>query len=118
MERGCAAPRAIGKPLEIAGKPAGHTTVGGDNEFPSETWFYCNGHWWLNRDRAAPPPTTRSKPVRTKPFTVYQPVPGQNPRPLFTVHAYSLEQARALVAAKVAGETIVVGPVSLDGASR
>ena len=45
-----------------------------------------------------------------KPFTVFQPVPGQNPKPLFTVHAYSLEQARALVAAKVAGETIVVAP--------
>ena len=52
-----------------------------------------------------------------KPFTVFQPVPGQNPKPLFTVHAYSLEQARALVAAKVAGETIVVA-VSLDGAGR
>jgi hypothetical protein len=55
--------------------------------------------------------------MRTKPFTVYQPVPGQNPKPLFTVHAYSLEQARALVTAKVAGETIVVGPVK-DGAGR
>ena len=43
-----------------------------------------------------------------KPFTVYQPIPGQNPKPLFTIHAYSLEQARAIVAAKVAGETIVV----------
>ena len=52
-----------------------------------------------------------------KPFTVFQPVPGQTPRPLFIVHAYSIEQARALVAAKVAGETIVVGPVT-DGASR
>jgi hypothetical protein len=51
----------------------------------------------------------------------------QNGKPLFTVHAYSLEQARALVAAKIAGETIVVA-VSLartsavceplDGASR
>ena len=57
--------------------------------------------------------------MRTKPFTVYQPVPGQtSPQPLFIIHAYSIEQARALVAAKVAGETIVVGPVSLDGASR
>jgi hypothetical protein len=55
--------------------------------------------------------------MRTKPFTVYQTIPGQNPKPLFVVHAYSLEQARALVAAKVAGETIVVGPVS-SGASR
>ena len=43
-----------------------------------------------------------------KPFTVFQPIPGQNPKPLFTVHAYSPEQARAFVAAKVAGETIVV----------
>jgi hypothetical protein len=50
-----------------------------------------------------------------KPFTVFQSIPGQNPKPLFTVHAYSAEQARALVAAKVAGETIVV---ALDGARR
>ena len=62
-----------------------------------------------------------------KPFTVYQPIPGQNPKPLFTVHAYSLAQARAIVAAKVAGETIVVAvslrPTStlwaaFDGAAR
>jgi hypothetical protein len=52
-------------------------------------------------------------------FTVYQSTPGQNfPKPLFVIHAYSLEQARALVAAKVAGETIVVGTVSQGGASR
>jgi len=57
--------------------------------------------------------------VRTKPFTVYQPIPGQtSPQPLFVIHAYSIEQARALVAAKVAGETIIVGPVSQNGASR
>jgi hypothetical protein len=50
---------------------------------------------------------------------VFQPIPGQNfPKPLFVIHAYSLEQARALAASKVAGETIVVGPVSRDGASR
>ena len=58
-----------------------------------------------------------------QPFVVIQ-----NAKPLFTVHAYSLAQARAIVAAKVAGETIVVGPVSLrhtstlcvalDGASQ
>jgi hypothetical protein len=62
----------------------------------------------------------RSKLVRSpKPFTVFQPIPGQNfPKPLFVIHAYSLEQARALVAPKVAGETIVVGPVWLDGASQ
>ena len=54
-----------------------------------------------------------------KPFTVFQPTPGQNAKPLFTVHAYSLEQACAIVAAKVAGETtIVVGPVSMKGASQ
>jgi hypothetical protein len=53
-----------------------------------------------------------------QPFTVYQPTPGQTfPKPLFTAYAYSLEQARALVAAKIAGETIVL-PISLDGASR
>jgi hypothetical protein len=53
-----------------------------------------------------------------RPFTVFQPIPGQNMRPLFVIHAYSIEQARAIVAARVAGETIVVGPVSLDGASQ
>jgi hypothetical protein len=47
-----------------------------------------------------------------KPFTVYQ-----DAKPILTVYAYSIEQARALVAAKVAGETIV-RPVSRDGASR
>jgi hypothetical protein len=66
--------------------------------------------------------------MRTKPFTVHQTIPGQNPKPLFVVHAYSLEQARALVTAKVAGEIIVVAvslrrqtsplSVSFDGASR
>jgi hypothetical protein len=50
-----------------------------------------------------------------KPFTVFQQQPGQNPQPLFTAYAYSLEQARALIAAKVAGEVIVV---ALDGAAR
>ena len=52
-----------------------------------------------------------------KPFAVFQPVPSQGPKPLFVIHAYSLEQARTLVAAKVAGETIVF-PVTRDGASR
>jgi hypothetical protein len=37
------------------------------------------------------------------------------PKPLFVIYAYSLEQARSLVAAKVAGEVIVV---ALDGAAR
>ena len=53
-----------------------------------------------------------------KPFTVLQPTPGQNAKPLFTVYAYSLEQARAIAEARVAGETIVVGPISRDGAGR
>ncbi|WP_152535715.1 hypothetical protein [Bradyrhizobium sp. Ai1a-2] len=51
-----------------------------------------------------------------KPFTVLQPIAGENPKPLFILHAYSLEQARAIAASKVAGETIVVGPVPRDGA--
>ena len=50
-----------------------------------------------------------------QPFTVYQSTPGQTfPKPLFTIHAYSIEQARAIVAAKVAGETIVVA-IKRDG---
>jgi hypothetical protein len=52
-----------------------------------------------------------------KPFTVFQRIPGETPKPLFVIHAYSLEQARALVAAKVAGAVIVVA-VSQSGASR
>ena len=48
-----------------------------------------------------------------RPFTVIQ-----NAKPIFTVYARSIEQARAIVATRIAGETIVVGPVSLDGASR
>ena len=48
----------------------------------------------------------------TKPFTVIQ-----NGMPMFTIHCYSAEQARALVAAKVAGETIVVA-VSLKSAEN
>jgi hypothetical protein len=48
-----------------------------------------------------------------QPFTVYQSTPGQNfPTFLFVVHARSLAQAKAIVAAKVAGETIIGGPVS------
>ena len=46
-----------------------------------------------------------------KPFVVIQ-----NGKLIFTVYAYSLEQARAIVAAKVAGETIVVG-VATHGTS-
>jgi len=45
-----------------------------------------------------------------KPFTVIQ-----NGKPIFTVCAYSAEQARAFVAAKVAGAATVV---AAKGASR
>ena len=53
-----------------------------------------------------------------KPFMLFGRSPARPAKPLFTVHAYSLEQARAIVAAKVAGETIVIGPVARDGGSR
>jgi hypothetical protein len=76
--------------------------------------FYCDRFRWLNVEARefARASTGASKMRKPKPFTVFQPVPGQTfPKPLFVIHAYSLAQARALVAAKVAGETIVVGPV-------
>ena len=66
-------------------------------------------------------PQEQAKCETRNPTRSFNRYPGQNfPRFLFTVHARSLEQARAsLVAAKrIAGETIVVGPVSLDGASQ
>ena len=73
--------------------------------------FYCKRLRWLNgRDTNQPQEQAMRNP---RPFVVIQ-----NAKPLFTVYAYSLEQARALVAAKITGETIVVvGPVS-SGASR
>ncbi|MBR1366546.1 MULTISPECIES: hypothetical protein [Bradyrhizobium] len=50
------------------------------------------------------------------PFSVFQTTPGQNfPKPLFGLHAYSLEQARE---AKVAGETIVVAVALRKGRER
>ena len=55
--------------------------------------------------------------MRTKPFTVFQQIPGQSPQPLFVIHARSLAAARAVVAAMIAGKTIVL-PVSRDGAAR
>ena len=68
--------------------------------------------WWLIEETA----TAQEQAMRTpKPFTVLRPIPGQHAKPLFVIHAYSLEQARALVAAKVAGETIVVAQ---GGAAR
>ncbi|MBA4033196.1 MAG: hypothetical protein C0480_01130 [Bradyrhizobium sp.] len=41
--------------------------------------------------------------MHTKPFAVIQ-----RGTILFTVHAYSLDQAKAIVAARVVGETVVV----------
>jgi hypothetical protein len=77
--------------------------------FEPKTWFYCTPGGWL----ASGSNTNRSKPMRTtKPFLVIQ-----NGKPIFTVYAYTEQQVRALVAAKVAGETIVIA-VALDGASR
>jgi hypothetical protein len=80
--------------------------------------FYCERLQWLNlKARASSGLQPEQATMRTKPCSVLQSVPGQNPKPLFTVHAYSLEQARAIAAAKVAGETIVVA-VTCAGASR
>jgi hypothetical protein len=87
-----------------------------DNEFFSENNVLLHA-------ASVPEPSDTNRPqeqaMRTpQPFTIYQSTPGQTfPTPLFTVHAYSLEQAREIAAAKVAGETIVL-PVSPDGAGR
>jgi hypothetical protein len=84
----------------------------GDNDFPSENLVL------LQRPLVAEPEqdgTAAHNPEQAmrnpQPFVVIQ-----NAKPLFTVYAYSLVQARELVAAKVPGETIVL-PVS-SGASR
>jgi hypothetical protein len=94
--------------------------------FGAKTWFYCIGHWWLEPGQGG---TAVRSPGASpgKPETLHRFPAGPRSRPeaAFTVYAYSLEQARALVAAKVAGETIVVAQiaqvgqfVSRDGASR
>jgi hypothetical protein len=84
-----------------------------DNEFSSKNNVLLHAPLVAERSDHQP---DRSKPVQNpKPYAVLQPVPGQTAKPLFTVYAYSLEQARAQVAAKVAGKTIVV---ALDGAGR
>ena len=80
--------------------------------------FYCDPFRWLNLKARGSPELQPEQAMRNpKPFTVYQPIPGQSPKPLFTIHAYSAEQARAIVAAKVAGEVIVVA-VTRDGAAQ
>ena len=50
-----------------------------------------------------------------KPFAILR--PGQNPTPLFVIYARSIEAARAVAAAMIAGETIVL-PVTREGAGR
>ena len=97
--------------------PATGATVGGDNDFPIENLVLLHpplvaepGH----KDGTAAHNPGASQMRDPKPFTS----PARPAKPLFTVHAYSLEQARAIVAAKVAGETIVIGPVARDGGSR
>jgi hypothetical protein len=53
--------------------------------------------------------------MQTKPFIVFQPTPGRtSPKPLFVVHCYDLDQARAIVTARVVGKTIVVDAAALD----
>jgi hypothetical protein len=52
-----------------------------------------------------------------QPFAVYQTIPGQSAKPLFTIRAYSLEQARAIAAAMIAGDTIVL-PAAPAGARQ
>ena len=88
-----------------------------ENEFSSENNVLLHAPVVAERSNTNRPQEQAMR--NPQPFTVYQSIPGRNfPKPLFVIHAYSLEQARALVAAKVAGETIVVGPVSHDGARR
>jgi hypothetical protein len=69
---------------------------------------------WLKRaqDGTRRPQPGASQMRDPRPFVVIQ-----NAKLIFTVYARSLEQAQAIVAAKVAGETIVVA-VPRDGAAR
>jgi hypothetical protein len=84
--------------------------------------FYCERFLWLKLEARMLRPGFQpgASHMRTKSFTVIQ-----NGKPIFIVHAYSLDQARALVATKVAGEAIVVAQTKLsswdlcfDGAAR
>ena len=71
-----AGPRGTGKPLQIAGWRAGHTTVGGDN---------CTRLRWLNRDRTAPPPTTPEQ-ASAKPETLHGLSDDTRPEPETAFH--------------------------------
>lgn len=82
--------------------------------FRVKTMFYCDRLRWLNVEARGSPELPQEQAMRNpQPFVVIQ-----NAKPIFTVHAYSLEQARALVAAKIAGETIVLGPLLRNGADQ
>jgi hypothetical protein len=87
-----------------------------DNEFPNENNVLLRatsvaepGH-----TRTAPPPATRSKPMRDpRPFVVIQ-----NGTFLFIIHAYSARQARTLVAARLADTTGVLIVAQRKGSPR
>ncbi|UGY28159.1 hypothetical protein HU675_0016140 [Bradyrhizobium septentrionale] len=84
-------------------------------KFQPKSWFYCTRQRWLKVEARGSPELQQEQAMpnpQPQPFTVFQ-----NGKPLFTVHAYSIEQARALVAAKVAGETIVVA-IKRNGAAQ
>jgi hypothetical protein len=120
MARGCAGPRETGKPLQMAVDAATGTTEatqpsrgGGfnpllaaatvshetmsDNEFPNENNVLPRATSMVERGENTNRPH-RSKPVRSpKPFTVFQPIPGQNfPTLLFVIHAYLYLEVRCL----------------------
>ena len=94
---------------DCGGQRAGHNggeqqarNSGGDNDFPNERWFYCTRHRWLKVEaRGFASGFNRSKPCATRdPFVVIQ-----NGAVLFVIHAYSIGQARTLVAARLADKT-------------
>src|SRR5260370_16040248 len=85
------------------GSPAGPNRApaeaGSGPETMLENEFLCENNVLLRATSVAESRDTnrpRSKPVHPKPFTVYQSIPGQNAKLIFTVCAYSLAQARAI----------------------
>ena len=93
---------------DCGGQRAGHNggeqqarNSGGDNDFPNERWFYCTRHRWLKVEaRGFASGFNRSKPCATR-------VPSSSSRMavLFVIDAYSIGQARTLVAARLADKT-------------
>jgi hypothetical protein len=69
--------------------------------FRVKTKFYCMRIRWLNVEARGSPELPQEQAMRNlQPFAVIQ-----NGRPIFTIHAYSLDQARAIVAARLADTT-------------